>query len=115
VTKDYADMIRSTLGPGEGCNEGLKARHDDDIADSERLTKDAPDAHHTSTAASSRLPYPNLTAGSIPFTRKSLTAIRAALTTFPLSLTRKKGTLRSSYHSAMSTTSPVYYLNCEES
>jgi len=34
----------------------------------------------TSTAASSRLPYPNLTAASIPFTRKSLTAIRAALT-----------------------------------
>jgi hypothetical protein len=34
----------------------------------------------TSTAASSRLPHPNLTAGSIPFTRKSLTAIRAALT-----------------------------------
>lgn len=35
----------------------------------------------TSTAASSRLPFPNLTAASIPpFTRKSLTAIRAALT-----------------------------------
>jgi hypothetical protein len=34
----------------------------------------------TSTAASSRLPYPNLTVASIPFTRKSLTAIRAALT-----------------------------------
>jgi hypothetical protein len=34
----------------------------------------------TSTAVSSRLPYPNLTAAPIPFTRKSLTAIRAALT-----------------------------------
>ena len=34
----------------------------------------------TSTTASGRLPYPNLTAASIPFTRKSLIAIRAALT-----------------------------------
>ena len=35
----------------------------------------------TTNAASSRLPYPNLTAAlSVPFTRKSLTAIRAALT-----------------------------------
>ncbi|KAF8497869.1 hypothetical protein F5888DRAFT_1923250 [Russula emetica] len=35
----------------------------------------------TSTTASSRLPYPDLTVASIPFTRKSLTEIRAALTT----------------------------------
>jgi hypothetical protein len=34
----------------------------------------------TSTSASSRLPYPNITAASVPFTRNSLTAIRAALT-----------------------------------
>jgi hypothetical protein len=34
----------------------------------------------TSAAASNRLPCPNPTAASIPFTRKSLTAIRAALT-----------------------------------
>src|SRR5216684_5311647 len=35
----------------------------------------------STSAASSRLPYPNLTTAlSVPFTRKSLTAIRAALT-----------------------------------
>jgi hypothetical protein len=34
----------------------------------------------TSTAASNRLPYLNPTGSSIPFTRKSLIAIRAALT-----------------------------------
>ena len=34
----------------------------------------------TTSAASSRLPYPNPAAASIPFTRKSLTEIRAALT-----------------------------------
>jgi len=58
----------------------MKASHD--IADSDRLTncKMFRMLTTTSTAASSKLPCPNLTPPSIPLTRKSLTAIRAALT-----------------------------------